>query len=380
MFDRVRSAIQPNSIIDTHVHIGGPADENEAMYFWSQRFERSGAFDAMKLVTKLSSSRFGGSRYVDVVFHQILQSEHVDQAVLLALDAVYTESGRRDASATHLYVANAYVAHLSEIYPQFLFGCSVHPYAPDAAERLWQCAKGGAVLCKWLPSAQCIDPTHPSSIRFYRALAALGLPLLIHVGPESAIPSALGKEAELRVNAGSGRFGSSPGDAILMALEEGATVILAHSATPIGPLLDKNNTYWEEVFEVLLERIAQIDDLPLYADTSAFCLPGRLKYVKRVLPRIEAQPHKFLYGSDYPVPIISLSEGRVLEEILDAFGWLAGRALPVNDFDKNFNLLRSILPEEVFRTPSRVLRDPQAPVPRWRRFRAGIDRRQKRSR
>ena len=379
MFDRVRSAIHPDSIIDTHVHIGGPAGENEGMYFWSQKFEKSGAFDAMKLVTKLSSSRSGGSRYVDVVFHQVLQSEHVDQAVLLALDAVYTESGRRDAQATHLFVANEYVAHLSEIYPQFLFGCSVHPYAPDAAERLWQCAKGGAVLCKWLPSAQCIDPTHPNSIQFYRALAALGLPLLIHVGPESAIPSSLGKEAEFKVNAGSGHFGRSPGDAILMALEEGATVILAHCATPIGPLLDKNNAYWEEVFEVLLERIAQIDDLPLYADTSAFCLPGRLKYVERVLPRIVAQPHKFLYGSDYPVPIISLTGGRVLEEILEAFGWLAGRALPVNDFDKNFNLLNSIIPEETFRTAARILRDPRAPIPRLRKYKAGIDRPKRRS-
>lgn len=380
MFDRVRSTFLPDSVIDMHVHIGGPSGENEDMYFWSQKFEKSAAFDAMKLVTRLSSSRFGATRYVDILFHQVLQSEHVDQAVLLALDAVYTESGRRDTKATHLFVANKYVAHLSEIYPQFLFGCSVHPYSPDAAERLWQCVKGGAVLCKWLPSAQCIDPTHPKSVRFYRALAALGLPLLIHVGPESAIPSALGNEAELKVNAGSGRFGSSPGDAILMALEEGATVILAHSATPLGPLLDKNNTYWEEVFEVLLERIAQIDDLPLYADTSAFCLPGRFKYVQRVLPRIEAQPHKFLYGSDYPVPIISLSGGRVLEEVLEAFGWLAGRALPVNDFDKNFNLLSSIIPEETFRTAVRVLRDPQAPVPRWRPYTACVDRGKKRPR
>jgi hypothetical protein len=198
------------------------------------------------------------------------------------------------------------------------------------------------------------------------------MPLLIHVGPESAIPTAMGCQAELKVNAGSGRYGSSPGDGILMALEEGATVIVAHCATPLGLLLDKNNSYWEEVFEVLLERLEQLKDLPLYADTSAFCLPGRFRYVKRVLPRIQEQPHKFLYGSDYPVPIISLREGKAVEEILEAFGWLAGRALPVNDLDKNFNLLSSILPKETFHTAAQVLRDPQAPVLSWRRFLARV--------
>jgi predicted TIM-barrel fold metal-dependent hydrolase len=372
LFDHVRSRIDPQDVIDAHVHIGGPPNENPSMYFWSKRFEKSMSFEAIKLVTRISPPRSGGIRYVDTLFHQAFNSKYVDKVVLLALDSVYAESGRQDLPATQLYVSNEYVAHLAQIYTQFLFGCSIHPYAPDALKRLWMCARGGAVLCKWLPSAQCIDPTHPASIRFFRALAALKMPLLIHVGPESAIPTAMGCQAELKVNAGSGRYGSSPGDGILMALEEGATVIVAHCATPLGLLLDKNNSYWEEVFEVLLERLEQLKDLPLYADTSAFCLPGRFRYVKRVLPRIQEQPHKFLYGSDYPVPIISLREGKAVEEILEAFGWLAGRALPVNDLDKNFNLLSSILPKETFHTAAQVLRDPQAPVLSWRRFLARV--------
>ncbi len=372
MFDRVLSRIGPEDVIDMHVHIGGPPDENPSMYFWSSRFEKSMAFEAIKLLTRINPSRAGGIRYVETLFQQVLRSKTIDKIVLLALDSVHAESGRRDLKATQLFVSNEYVAHLAQVYPQFLFGCSVHPYAPDALERLWMCARGGAVLCKWLPSAQCIDPTHPSCTRFYRALAVLKIPLLIHMGPENAIPTAMGCQAALKVNAGSGRYGSSPGDGILIALEEGATVIIAHCATPLGHLLDKDNSYWEEVFEVLLVRLEQFKDLPLYADTSAFCLPGRFRYVKRMLPRIQEQPHKFLYGSDYPIPIISLSEGKAVEEILEAFGWLAGRALPVNDLDKNFNLLSSILPKETFQTAVRVLRDPQIPVPSWRRFLAHV--------
>jgi hypothetical protein len=60
---------------------------------------------------------------------------------------------------------------------------------------------------------------------------------------------------------------------------------------------------------------------------------------------------------------VSLSEGKLLAEILRTFGWLAGRVLPPNDFDKNYELLEPYLPAATFTTATRVLRDPQASVP-----------------
>ncbi|MBC7188375.1 MAG: hypothetical protein H5U38_15220 [Calditrichaeota bacterium] len=146
-------------------------------------------------------------------------------------------------------------------------------------------------------------------------------------------------------------------------MENGATVIVAHAATPLGPLFDRHNEYWEQVFDLLLQRVAQVAaTVPLYADMSAFCLPGRFEYVAKVLPLAKRMPHRFLYGSDYPIPVISFRK-KGLGALLDAFGWLAGRALPVNDFDKNFELLRVRFPIETFTSAARVLRPPDRPLP-----------------
>jgi len=368
MFDTIHSTIETTDVIDIHVHLGGPPGENDDMYFWSDRFTRSLAFRGMRLVTKLGPAQVTALRYVNVIFRQISASKHVNKAVLLALDHAYSEAGVRLPEKTHLFISNEFAASMAQLYREFLFGCSVHPYSPDAVERLRRCAGNGAVLCKWLPSSQGIDPTHPLSFRFYRALAELGLPLLLHVGPEDAIPCDLKKENELRFNAAAGSYGTNPGDAISMALGQGATVIVAHCGTPLGALFDTDNSYWEGVFDTLLERLSGADlSRPLFADISAFCLPGRYKYIKRLIPIAKEMPHRFLYGSDYPVPIVSFSEGRGLEEILETFGWIAGRALPTNDFDKNYQLLEKHFPKETFTAATRVLRDPVLPVPRLSR-------------
>jgi hypothetical protein len=99
----------------------------------------------------------------------------------------------------------------------------------------------------------------------------------------------------------------------------------------------------------------------LYADVSAFCLPGRFKYVKQIIPMAREMPERFLYGSDYPIPIVSF-RSKSIDEILDAFGWLVGRALPTNDFDKNYQLLEPHFPRETFTAATKVLRHPQTPL------------------
>ena len=76
----------------------------------------------------------------------------------------------------------------------------------------------------------------------------------------------------------------------------------------------------------------------------------------------------FLFSSYYPFPIVSLNKGKGLEEILDAFGWLAGHALPVNDFDKNYQLLKPHFSETTFTTAAHVLRNLQNPVPDFKRY------------
>jgi len=171
------------------------------------------------------------------------------------------------------------------------------------------------------------------------------------------------------VNAAAGKYGENPGDAVSMALDAGASVIVAHCGTPLGALFDHDNSYWEVVFDKLLNRVLRVDlSRPLFADISALCLPGRFKYIKRIIPIAKQMPDRFLYGSDYPIPIVSFSDGKVLEEILETFGWIAGRALSTNDFDRNFQLLRHHFPESTFTAAARALRDPQRPVPDLKRY------------
>lgn len=370
--------IKPTDVIDVHVHIGGPSGENDQMYYYSKKFMKSTAYEGMKLVTKLAGSQITGPRYLSVLFSEVMQSKHIDKVVLLALDQVYSEDGKVEPDKTHLYVSNDYLNHISRIYPNLLFGCSVHPFDPAAIERLYECAANGAVLCKWLPSAQCIDTTHPLSQQFYRALAQIGLPLLLHVGPEETIPSSLNIKEILQVDAAAGKYGPDPGDGIAMALEAGATVIIAHSATPIDPLFSKNHKYWVTVFDQLIQRItSDIFKQPLYADISAFCLPGRYKYVKKVIPFAKEHPERFLYGSDYPIPIISFTKKEGLEEILDAFEWLANRVLPHNDFDKNYELLKPHFSEKTFKAAASILRNPMKSVPHKDRYLKNLGRKKK---
>ncbi len=61
------------------------------------------------------------------------------------------------ANWTNLYVKNSTVAGLAAGNSRILFGASVHPYRMDWEDELDYCLANKAVLCKWLPSAQCIE-------------------------------------------------------------------------------------------------------------------------------------------------------------------------------------------------------------------------------
>jgi hypothetical protein len=63
-----------------------------------------------------------------------------------------------------------------------------------------------------------------------------------------------------------------------------------------------------------------------------------------------------------------MSEGRIVEDLLETIGWLARRALPANDFDVNYSLLNSVFPQGCFEAANRVLRQPNAPLPSRNRF------------
>ena len=126
-----------------------------------------------------------------------------------------------DDANTHLYVTNDYAAELARRHPKLLFGASVHPYRADAAAELERCAAAGAVLVKWLPPVQNIDPTDPRCLPFYDALVRLGLPLLCHTGGELSLPIVAPHTKDPAL--------------LVPALERGVTVIAAHCGTRSHP-------------------------------------------------------------------------------------------------------------------------------------------------
>jgi predicted TIM-barrel fold metal-dependent hydrolase len=243
---------------------------------------------------------------------------------------------------TNLYVANRTIAEIAAGNPKILFGASIHPYRPDWQAELDYCLDHKAVLCKWLPSAQCIDPSHPKCIPFYEALAAHNLPLLCHVGPEASIPT-WDKSFEKFNNA----LYLKP------ALERGVPVIFAHCSLPFEPASLGQDDVFQQFLSVM--RAAKNNNYgsewQAYADISALCLL-RSSYVPYLLSNIDSS--RFLFGSDYPIPMMDLSYKKV-PSIWDWIKHFWETLAAKNRLDKNYLLLEDMgFPPEVFSAAERL--------------------------
>lgn len=211
--------------------------------------------------------------------HLLEETRHVDQIVVLAHDAVFNRQGVLLPERTHFYIPNSYVLGLAEQHPKLLAGASVHPYRDDALEELERVVDAGAALIKWLPNTQGFDPGDRKNIPFFRKLVAHQIPLLCHTGPEFALKP----------------LDQSVGDPsrLLLALEEGVTVIAAHG----GGFGWLSGSGFKKFTEMLLK-------FPnLYTDLSALTLPPRSRYLTAFLDRPELHA-KLVQGSDYPLPVL----------------------------------------------------------------------------
>jgi predicted TIM-barrel fold metal-dependent hydrolase len=225
----------------------------------------------------------------------------LDAAVALAFDAVYTEDGRLDERGTDLWVTNEYVADLSRRHPKLLFGASVHPYRPDALAELDRCVAAGAVLLKWLPLVQGMDPASDRCIPFYEALAHHRLPLLSHTGGENSLPQAFPHYADPQL--------------LLPALRRGVTVIAAHCGTRSHPF----NTDFLPTFVRMAKEHERF-----YGDTAALDLPTR-SYAFEVILRDEQVRRKVVHGSDWPIvsiPPLRAGVGTAMKLLMGESNWI----------------------------------------------------------
>ncbi len=278
-------------IIDIHIHIAKPGKPGDESY-WSGKFSSSPAFMYMVLLSGNLFSPLTAEAIENHILSIIENSQTVEKAVLLALDEVYDENGERRPELTHLYVSNSYIRKLSETHDKVLKGYSIHPHRKDFKEQLARAKEEGAFLIKLIPSSQMFDPSSEKIKGFWKTMAELSIPALCHTGPEYAIPTS---------DSSYNKYNDP--EYLIPALDEGATIIVAHCATPYFGVFD---TPYEMHYSNLVKLFnsAEKRGWKLYADISALATPFRYEYIKRILRDLPQE--RLLFGSDYPIPISTM--------------------------------------------------------------------------
>jgi hypothetical protein len=297
---------------------------------------------------------------------------------------VYDAQGQRHEERCNVWVDNDYVLDLrQEIGDKVLLGASVHPFDSDFQNRVRKYVDRGAVLLKWLPSAMQIDLAEPKVREALQFLATCRdgkpLPLLLHVGPEYAIPSTdprttsydflswtfwdeagnffrgqdkwlIPRANEIHENLRAGR-------------EAGAIIIFAHCGLPyfapnwVREILEHSD--FKSVRQFLRDYPAGVSRKgQCYAEISACATPFRSSF----FPDIRDLPAASLvFGSDFPTPVFGLSAD--LDEAWRDFkAVLAGQFERIivpqdNPLDVNYRELSLAFPgHPVFTNFSKLLR------------------------
>ena len=262
-------------IVDCHVHLSAFTPGHGYM---SRTLLDSLPFRFMRWKFGLVGEDASTERTLEeLLARTVSEANPVNAAVVLAFDAVHDAAGRRDAARTHFEVGNDYVRDVTRKYRGLLYGASIHPYRRDAVSELERVAKDGAVLIKWLPITQDIDPADARCFPFYEALAHLKVPLLSHTGWERTLPTANDRVADPAL--------------LRPALERGVTVIMAHCGT--------RSFFGESCHVDSFMRMAREWEY-CYGDTSALNLPTRAYGWRRLLED-DVVREKLVHGSDWPI-------------------------------------------------------------------------------
>jgi uncharacterized protein len=264
--------------IDVHVHLAGRGTEGSGCWV-SPVFRRRPTYLLLRLLHDRGDDASWAARIAGRV-----RSSQLDRAVVLGFDGVYDRRGELDRGRTQMLVPPGWTFEVCTRFEGLLPGPSVNPHRRDALERLDECLERGAVLLKWLPSVQLIDPADPSLRPFYRRLADAGVPLLVHSG---------GSELTFR------EWRPELGDVERLhpALRAGVRVIVAHSGVPVTLRRDRDQL---PLLRTMLESYPH-----LWVDNSGIANPSRFRH----LPRLAADPaivERTLHGSDFPVPTNAL--------------------------------------------------------------------------
>ncbi len=266
--------------IDSHIHLAGTGCCNSGCWV-SPKFRKRYTFRLLRLVHGISARQMETTidrDWPEMISKLIAESE-VDYGVALGFDGVFDPStGAESRGKSQMIVPPEWVFRVCRENPGLLPGPSINPYRKDAVARLEYCIEQGAVLIKWLPVVQAIDPADSRLSSFYKLAAQARLPLLVHTGGERTFQTVAAEFGDLH--------------RLRQPLEAGVPLICAHTATRVLFSSEPDHT------ETLLRLLQEYPHL--WVDNSGICNVSRYAH----LPHLARQPliaERTLYGSDWPV-------------------------------------------------------------------------------
>ena len=320
-------AVTPgHPVIDFHVHLFGIGDGGTGC-FLSPKQRRNVNYPFFLRLLRLSENGQLDEDYVQRIVAQLRRSS-LSKAVLLAQDCRYEADGKQDLENTSFFVPNDYLLRVVRRFPELFIPCiSVNPKRKDAVDELERCIEQGAKVLKIHPPIQNVDPGESRFRPFYRVCSRRQIIVMVHTGTEHS--------AEIV-----GNEYSAP-ERLALALEEGCTVVAAHSG--MSAFFDK-----EDFFPQLLALVRRFPNL--YCDTAV--LGDKFRW--RNLPRLIDTPEvleRTIYGSDTPFPSNPLVfwnrlRPATLESLLSE----------TNLLERNYRLQQALgVPEEVFARGAKLL-------------------------
>lgn len=333
------NAPDSKKVIDVHCHVGLLGDQYPKLGKMSEAYTRRTVYRIFLIYVGLDKDDVSDRTLREATERTICESR-VDHVVCLALDPVYDPGGDKRKDLSEMWVSNEYILELQQsIGDKVLFGASVHPYDPKFEARVDKCVEQGAVLLKWLPSAQQFDlaDSRVKCALKYLATARDGapLPLLLHCGVEYAIESSDRRTSSydyltwtwwdrLRNSFRGSEKWFRPDtkkveENLRAGLGEGAVIIFAHCGLPYYAPDRLRQVFEHSEFGTVSRYLHEFPaDAPeggrCYADLSACVTPFRRTYFDEIK---ELPPQSLLYGSDFPTPVFELSAD--LEEVWEDF-------------------------------------------------------------
>lgn len=271
--------------IDVHAHLAGVGTQGSGCWT-SPALRKRLAFRLLRRLQRVTEEQLATSFDQDWAARlaDLVRASEVDHAVALGFDGVYDAKGKLDEALSQSIIPAPWVFEACRRHPELLPGPSVNPHRADALERLEECIEGGAVLIKWLPATQRIDPSDPALEPFYARLAEAGIPILCHSGgSENTFAQVDARLKDLRL--------------LERPLEAGVPIIVAHTAAPVTYARDEDQV---PLLKAWLARYPH-----LWVDNSGISNLSRFPHLPRFAKDEEIVP-RTLHGSDWPVPTNSI--------------------------------------------------------------------------